>query len=92
MSGVSKTHHNYQAAPLMHVDEENPAPSLRPCPAASEPPPAPPPKAVRRKPWRIVAMGIAVLVALAFAIPWLLHSLNTVSTDDAYVNRHVTFL
>jgi membrane fusion protein (multidrug efflux system) len=31
-------------------------------------------------------------VAAAFGIPWLLDSLTTVSTDDAYVNGHVTFV
>src|SRR4051812_36822706 len=76
----------------MNVDEEKPAPTLPPVPAASEQPPPPPPKAVRRKPWRMVAIGIAVILALVFAIPWLLHSLRTVSTDDAYVNSHVTFV
>ncbi len=31
-------------------------------------------------------------LALAFLIPWVLHGLHTVSTDDAYVNSHVTFV
>ena len=29
---------------------------------------------------------------LVFGIPWIRQSLNTVSTDDAYVNGHVTFV
>ena len=33
-----------------------------------------------------------MLVALIAGIPWILGVLNTVSTDDAYVNGHVTFV
>jgi membrane fusion protein (multidrug efflux system) len=41
----------------------------------------------------IGGLGASVLaVALAFGIPWIRQSLNTVSTDDAYVNGHVTFV
>jgi multidrug resistance efflux pump len=37
--------------------------------------------------------GVAVLaVLLVFGIPWVEEMLNTVSTDDAYVNGHVTFV
>ena len=38
---------------------------------------------------------LAVLIlagALWFGIPWVQTALNTVSTDDAYVNGHVTFV
>lgn len=39
------------------------------------------------------ALGVLVLAALlAFGIPYVERSLNTVSTDDAYVNGHVTFV
>ena len=39
------------------------------------------------------ASGTFVLgVAVVLGIPWLKQSLNTVSTDDAYVNGHVTFV
>jgi membrane fusion protein, multidrug efflux system len=39
------------------------------------------------------AAGLVVLaVALWFGIPWVQTTLNTVSTDDAYVNSHVTFV
>jgi membrane fusion protein, multidrug efflux system len=38
-------------------------------------------------------LGVAVLaVLLVFGIPWVKEMLNTVSTDDAYVNGHVTFV
>jgi membrane fusion protein (multidrug efflux system) len=37
--------------------------------------------------------GVTILVALAVvAAPWIVKLLNTVSTDDAYVNSHVTFV
>jgi membrane fusion protein, multidrug efflux system len=38
-------------------------------------------------------LGVAVLAAVVvFGIPWIGNMLNTVSTDDAYVNDHVTFV
>ena len=38
-------------------------------------------------------LGVAVLaVLLVFGIPWVKDMLNTVSTDDAFVNGHVTFV
>jgi membrane fusion protein, multidrug efflux system len=41
----------------------------------------------------IAVLGIVVLAAiLAFGIPYIQRTLNTVSTDDAYVNGHVTFV
>ena len=47
-------------------------------------------------PWRkwVIWAGAAVGVAAAayFLIPWIILALNTVSTDDAYVNGHVTFV
>jgi membrane fusion protein, multidrug efflux system len=41
----------------------------------------------------IGVLGVSVLVAgLIFGVPWIRLTLNTVSTDDAYVNGHVTFV
>jgi membrane fusion protein (multidrug efflux system) len=38
-------------------------------------------------------LGVAVLaVLLVFGIPWVKEMLNTASTDDAFVNGHVTFV
>jgi membrane fusion protein, multidrug efflux system len=41
-------------------------------------------------------MGVLAALVLAaigiFGVPWIQLSLNTVSTDDAYVNGHVTFV
>ena len=41
---------------------------------------------------RWVVGGILVIVVLGVGIPFLINVLNNVSTDDAYVNGHVTFL
>jgi membrane fusion protein (multidrug efflux system) len=61
----------------------------------SVPEPAAEPKskpAHRRRRWRLL-VGVIVAVALIFAgIPIIIHALNTVSTDDAYVGGHVTFV
>src|SRR4029077_642690 len=60
------------------------------------PPPAPaaapaPPRHLRR--WIYFGIGAVLLaVALYFGIPWIILILNTVSTDDAYVNSYPTFV
>jgi multidrug resistance efflux pump len=36
--------------------------------------------------------GLLALAVLILGVPRFLRSLNTVSTDDAYVNSHVTFV
>jgi membrane fusion protein, multidrug efflux system len=55
------------------------------------------PQEARKAAWKrrlvFVALGVAVLSALVvFGIPAVREALNTVSTDDAYVNGHVTFV
>jgi membrane fusion protein (multidrug efflux system) len=51
------------------------------------------PKPTRRRRILFGAAGVLVLAgALWFGIPWVQTTLNTVSTDDAYVNGHVTFV
>jgi membrane fusion protein (multidrug efflux system) len=50
-------------------------------------------KAARRRKMLLGAAGAVILAAiLAVGIPWILNALNTVSTDDAFVNGHVTFV
>nr|WP_227309383.1 biotin/lipoyl-binding protein [Acidisoma cellulosilyticum] len=50
-------------------------------------------KTGRRKRLIVGGLGVAVLVALlVVGIPWVEAMLSTVSTDDAYVNGHVTFV
>jgi membrane fusion protein, multidrug efflux system len=44
---------------------------------------------------RLLMAALATLVlaiAIILGIPWIRETLNTVSTDDAYVNGHVTFV
>ena len=36
--------------------------------------------------------GVLIVLAITEAIPWIINVLRTVSTDDAYVNGHVTFV
>jgi membrane fusion protein (multidrug efflux system) len=50
-------------------------------------------KTGRRKRLVVGGLGVAVLVVLlVVGIPWVEAMLSTVSTDDAYVNGHVTFV
>ena len=50
-------------------------------------------KASRKRRLLAGVLGVAVLAVLVvFGIPWVEEMLNTVSTDDAYVNGHVTFV
>jgi membrane fusion protein, multidrug efflux system len=49
--------------------------------------------ASRRRKLLYSVVGLAVLAAfVVLGIPWIKEMLNTVSTDDAYVNAHVTFV
>jgi membrane fusion protein, multidrug efflux system len=70
-----------------------PAPPVPPPPAAApveEAPPAPQPQ---KRPWWVWAAGaVAIVLALIEGIPWVITAFKTVSTDDAYVNGHVTFV
>ena len=59
------------------VPEAPPKPTARPAPG--------------RRRWPIVCILLGALL-LFIGIPRLLHALNTVSTDDAYVNGYVTFV
>ena len=68
-----------------HIGKEPSAPLLE-----QDDAPAPPP--AKRRHLLIVISSVGFALALAFLIPWVLHSLHTVSTDDAYVNSHVTFV
>ena len=46
----------------------------------------------RRANLKLLIGGLVALVVLIVGVPRFLHGLNTVSTDDAYVNSHVTFV
>jgi membrane fusion protein, multidrug efflux system len=67
------------------------APVARESKAPASPRPASRPAHGRR--WVIVAIGLLVLIAVCvFGIPQIELAFSTVSTDDAYVNGHVTFV
>ena len=46
--------------------------------------------------WRIWTLGAVAVIGLGiggrYMVPWVITSFNTVSTDDAFVNGHVTFV
>jgi membrane fusion protein (multidrug efflux system) len=48
--------------------------------------------AARRPLWMWIAGGVVVVLVLFEGIPWVVTAVRTVSTDDAYVNGHVTFV
>ena len=79
-------------------NERTSARNADPAPAPQKPPEAgtiPPEKrtASGRRSMLLGALGLLILAgALWFGIPWVQTTLNTVSTDDAYVNGHVTFV
>jgi membrane fusion protein (multidrug efflux system) len=63
--------------------------------APPESPPAPPAaqKSTRKRTLLAAVLGLVVVAAvLVFGVPFVEEMLNTVSTDDAYVNGHVTFV
>ena len=62
-------------------------------PSSARPLSAEKPKANRRRKLLLEVVGAAILAAaIWFGVPWVQTTLNTVSTDDAYVNGHVTFV
>jgi membrane fusion protein (multidrug efflux system) len=70
--------------------EATPTPHKPPGTGAAEPEK---PKANPRRNMLLGALGLLILAgAFWFGIPWVQTTLNTVSTDDAYVNGHVTFV
>jgi membrane fusion protein, multidrug efflux system len=78
-----------------HVQQ--PAASAAPAePDPSGPPPVGKPSEPhpvgRRRWWVWTIGGVLILIALIEGIPWVVTALNTVSTDDAFVNGHVTFV
>ncbi len=89
---------------MASTDPRRPEPSteVRPADKAAPPdrPPAPPPRAAvetpHPRPWlKWVLLGAAAVglaVAGYFLVPWVSTALNTVSTDDAYVSGHATFV
>src|SRR6516162_8210504 len=62
----------------------------------TDPASKPVPPGARRSPRRRLLLGVLGVLILAaalwFGIPYILLTLSTVSTDDAFVNGHVTFV
>jgi membrane fusion protein, multidrug efflux system len=72
----------HEPAPSVHTQEAD-------APIAQ----APPGKQPQGRPlWMWIAGGALLLLALYEAIPWAITAFRTESTDDAYVNGHVTFV
>ena len=70
-----------------------PAPSVRTSDADAPLAQASTGKQPQRRPlWMWIAGGAVVLLLLYEAIPWAITAFKTESTDDAYVNGHVTFV
>src|SRR5580658_6347319 len=68
-------------------------PAEPPPPNAAATAPAKDKKTPRRKKLMIgAAVGLVLIIALVFGIPAIRAAFTTVSTDDAYVNGHVTFV
>ena len=53
---------------------------------------SPPQRFTRRRKLLLGVLGAVVILAAVYGIPWIRFTLNTVSTDDAFVNGHVTFV
>jgi membrane fusion protein (multidrug efflux system) len=66
--------------------------SLAPAPAEFRDEPPPHPKKSTRRIVLWIAGAIVLGIVLILATRWIIDVLNTVSTDDAYVNGHVTFV
>ncbi|HSI13108.1 MAG TPA: HlyD family secretion protein [Chthoniobacter sp.] len=66
---------------------ESPAPSTEPVASAPQPPATKPSHPLRT----LIIVTLALLV-LCFAVRFVLEAITTESTDDAYVNSHVTFV
>jgi membrane fusion protein (multidrug efflux system) len=79
-----------QADHASHPDHHAAGPATNP---PSTPPPADRPPSHRRRKWPLLAGSVVVLaVAGYFLVPWVVEALNTISTDDAYVNSYPTFV
>ncbi|MGA7804135.1 efflux RND transporter periplasmic adaptor subunit [Bradyrhizobium sp.] len=61
-------------------------------PTDTDPKPAATQRFTRRRMLMIGVLGAVVIAAAVYGIPWIRFVLSTVSTDDAFVNGHVTFV
>jgi membrane fusion protein (multidrug efflux system) len=91
---MAESRHDVEPATIT----ESPA-TTQPAPAehavVSAPPPELPPRKLarsRRSTWILAAVIAAAVLFVIFGVPWVIRTINTVSTDDAYVNGHVTLV
>lgn len=61
-------------------------------PHPPDPQSASPPSTTPRRRLQYAAGGVVALLVLVKGVPWTITALRTVSTNDAYVNGHVTFV
>jgi membrane fusion protein, multidrug efflux system len=84
---LSTTHATGCVDAMVDRDATSPRadPASKPVAAAKQP--------LARRPKLLIGMlGAAVIAAGVYGIPWIRFVLSTVSTDDAFVNGHVTFV
>src|SRR6516162_11040639 len=75
-----------RAAPDRDAKSPHTDPASKPVPPGTQ-------RSTRRRSLLLGALGVLVLAAaLWFGIPYILLTLSTVSTDDAFVNGHATFV
>jgi membrane fusion protein (multidrug efflux system) len=75
----------------MPAEEPKPAPSDQSASSQVSQKPVTVPARKRRR--ELILVGVLVMIAaFVIGVPRILHALNTVSTDDAYVNGYVTFV
>jgi membrane fusion protein, multidrug efflux system len=66
--------------------------TLPPTDSASKAAPPANQRFTRRRKLLIGVLGAVVIAAAVYGVPWIRFVLSTVSTDDAFVNDHVTFV
>jgi membrane fusion protein, multidrug efflux system len=76
-----------KVGPAADRDGESP-----PTDSASKAVPSAKQRLTQRQKLLIGVLGAVVIVAAVYGIPWIRFALSTVSTDDAFVNGHVTFV
>jgi membrane fusion protein (multidrug efflux system) len=92
LSGPAPAEAKYGLAAIATVAHPA-APQEPPSPPTNDSPSATPPRRGWRK-WLLLTTVAAagLVVGASFLVPWVVTALNTLSTDDAYVNGHVTFV
>src|SRR5215469_16602776 len=76
----------------MPTEPSQPAPVEHPEAHDASTKPPPPRPTGKRRGRLLLILGLFGVAAILIGVPRILHALNTVSTDDAYVNGYVTFV